>query len=132
MSTVERWVMVDGDGSLTLVTENDGEAVAFRGTERQEDPITLSEIKSRYPRTFDDAVETIKRVLVQRQKNLLRRNDLEIDVTRYLLPEELERFLKFVSCAAISPAAQKEYEELCAVATSRYKSAVANLDKQLK
>lgn len=131
MSTVERWVMVHGDGTLIMVTENDGEAVAHRGVERREVPTSLSEIKHRYPRQYDDAVEAIRQVLVNRKRHLLRRNRQEIDVTKFLVPEELENYLILISREQRDSDEEKSFEQLCVLAENRYKTAVTELDNHL-
>jgi hypothetical protein len=134
MSTVERWVMVNRDGSLTLVTENDGEVVAYRGVEHRESPTTLSEIQNQYPqKIYDDAVDSIKQALVHRNKHLLRLNNKEIDIRRHLQPNELEEYLKLVSCKMpLNTTDQKRYSELCSLIDARYQTAVTEIDEQMK
>ncbi len=52
----ERYISVD-KGTITMVTENDGYSLASRGPEREENVVTLEELKG--TRFYEEAKESI-------------------------------------------------------------------------
>lgn len=68
---MERWVIVNEDGSLILHSENDGWAYMKKGPEATDEPVTLEELKNygmsssgpygvKHWTLYDEAVKQLK------------------------------------------------------------------------